>query len=311
MAHPHNIVPFPKSAAFVAGCMSPELLQAEAANQAPAVRLPDRSRHPMARPSFSVGLNDVRRALEDNRVVVHYQPQFDVVTGRPVAAEALIRLLDEQGNLVMPERFIPEAEQDRLIVWLGRAVLRQAFADLADMRQRHIRIDRISVKVAASQVELDVWLPDYVQSELANHGLQHSDLELELTDGRQLSTSGGGLERLTALADRGCRIVLDEVGIGYTCPEILERLPFSAIKLDRSLLQDLETNPVNQKALQSVMQLAANLGLQVMAEGVETARQQQLLMQLGCKLAQGFGYARPMSSAALMGFLVANASLQP
>ncbi|MEM1091326.1 MAG: EAL domain-containing protein [Pseudomonadota bacterium] len=311
MAHQHNILSFPTPTAFEAGHMSADLLRADAANPANALRSPSGALRSVHTSSYSMSMEDVKRALEDNRLVVHYQPQFDVETGRPVAAEALIRLLDEQGELVMPERFLPEAERDRLIVWLGRAVLRQAFADMADMRQRRIRIDRVAVKVTASQVELDVWLPDFIQSELAGNGLRHIDLELELTDGRNLSKTGGALERLTVLSDRGCRIVLDEVSVGHTSPDVLRQLRLSAIRLDPSLLQEIEANPLKQETLQSVMQLAGSLGLEVIAEGVESARQQIMLRQLGCDLAQGFGYARPMTAAALMGFMVANTSLAP
>ena len=238
---------------------------------------------------------EVWEAVNDGRLVVHYQPQYDMHTGKTVAAEALVRLVDPDGQLVYPDRFIAAVEDRDLVVPLGRAVIEQVCADLATCRAEGLRLQRVAVNLSAHQLTADTGLLDFIGLTLARHGLRHSDLEFELTERHSLRADCGGHTVLHALAQRGARIVIDDFGVGYSSVIYLAQLPVAAFKLDRSLVARVLEDKAARKLVDSLLALADNMGLDVVAEGVETKVQGEHLVAAGCPLAQGYGYARPMS----------------
>lgn len=249
-------------------------------------------------------VSEVWDALIEQRVVMHYQPQYDMRTGETVAAEALIRLLDRDGELVYPDRFIDTVEQSDLIVPLGRAVIAQVCRDLAASRAAGIELQRISINLSASQLNLDTKLPGVVDQMVAFHGLRHDDLEFELTERQNLSPNCAGKAVLVELAERGARIVIDDFGIGYSSVMYLSELPISAFKLDRALISRLfEDRGIMQNVVESLLKLAKTLGVEVVAEGIETREQDEFLTRAGCPYAQGFGYAKPMGIEDLHDFM--------
>lgn len=241
-----------------------------------------------------VSADDVRAALDEGRFVVHYQPQYDMQNGSAVAAEALVRLEDLDGQLVYPDRFISQIEERDVIVPLGRAVIERVCADLATCRAEGLDLRRVAVNLSAHQLTADTSLLSFVDATVANFGLRNTDLEFELTERHGLGAHCTGHEILNGLAQRGSRIVIDDFGVGYSSVVYLAELPVAAFKLDRSLVQRVLTDSTARTLVESLLILADNMGLDVIAEGVETKAQSNFLDAAGCPLAQGYGYARPM-----------------
>ena len=261
-------------------------------------------------PDFAVSPGDVWTALCSRRVLIHYQPQYDIATGVMVAAEALVRLIDTEGQLIYPDRFIDLVEQSDLIVPLGRAVIEQVCADLASCRSEGISLQRVAINLSGHQLSVDTQLLSFIDQVVTRYGLQHTDLEFELTERQGLTPHGEGTAVLRTLAQRGARVVIDDFGMGYSSVEYLtlDDLPVSAIKLDRALVARLPDDETMQCVVQSLLTLAAGLGLEVIAEGVETNEQNEYLAIAGCSHAQGFGYAMPMGICELQEFIVDNSA---
>lgn len=255
------------------------------------------------RPSYSLTPGEVWDALNNGRLQVHYQPQYDMATGETIAAEALVRLVDNDAKLIYPDRFIEMAERSDLIVPLGRAVIERVCADLAACRAAGIALQRIAINLSARQLTADAGLLDFIDRMLVVNGLQYGDLEFELTERQGLSPDCVGLLILSALSERGARIVIDDFGIGYSSIVYLTALPISAFKLDRALVSRLTEDHSRQSVVKSLLMLAEDLKLDVIAEGIATHEQHEYLARAGCRYAQGFGYAKPMPIGDLQAFL--------
>lgn len=245
-------------------------------------------------PSGQMSPGEVWEAVNDARLVVHYQPQYDMRSGKTLAAEALVRLIDTGGQLVYPNRFIAAVEDRDLIVPLGRAVIKQVCSDLAACRAEGLFLRRVAINLSAHQLVADTGLLDFIDLTVARYGLRHSDLEFELTERHSLQADCDGHAVLNALAQRGARIVIDDFGVGYSSVIYLAELPVAAFKLDRSLVARVLEDKAARKLVDSLLALADNMGLDVVAEGVETAAQGDHLKAAGCPIAQGYVYARPM-----------------
>ena len=248
-------------------------------------------------------VSDICDALNEGRIEMHYQPQYDMLNRQTVAAEALVRLIDVDGQLVYPDRFIEMVEQSDLIVPLGRAVIEQVCADLATCRAEGFALQRIAINLSANQLNIDTTLLGFIDQMVALYGLSYHDLEFELTERQSLTPNCEGIALLNALAERGSRIVIDDFGIGYSSMVYLTKLPISAFKLDPALVSRLPEDKTMQCVVNSLLALAANLDLDVVAEGIETTEQNQYLTRAGCPFAQGFGYAKPMVVSDLCSFL--------
>lgn len=237
----------------------------------------------------------LHRALAENQIVLHYQPQVEVLTGKVIGVEALVRWEHPVLGLMYPGEFIPDAEAAGLIGPLTARVL-----DLALEQAAAWAADDWPMKVAVnlSAVDLaDETLPDTVVATLARHGLAATSLELEVTETAALDDPLLAIDSLTALDALGIDIAVDDYGAGYSTLAYLKRLPARRLKLDRSLITDLAREHADQMIVRSTLQLARELGLGVVAEGVENTATLRLLRDLGCDTAQGFGLGRPMSSA--------------
>lgn len=241
-----------------------------------------------------VSPGEVWDALNDNRIEVHYQPQYDLRIGKIVAAEALLRLIDTDGQLVYPDRFIGTVEQRDLIVPLGRAVIERVCYDLAACRSAGLPIQRIAVNLSAYQLVSDSGILDFVDRTLPRFGLKYADLEFELTERQSLQSQQEGPDVLKALARRGAGIVIDDFGVGYSSVAYLAELPVSAFKLDRGLVARMLVDEPARALVGGLLGLARMMGLRVVAEGVESKAQGDYLAAAGCPLAQGHGFARPM-----------------
>ena len=241
----------------------------------------------------------LRTALADGRFVVHYQPIVDLADQSIVGFESLVRLVDEEGLLVSPDRFIAVAEQSGLIVPMGAWVLEESCRTIAALRERTGQPFGIAVNIAARQAAR-ADLATTVRAALTSAGLPESALTLELTESALLEADEATLAQLVELRDSGVVIALDDFGTGYSSLTYLRRFPVSHLKVDRSFVSGMENEPSDHAIVRAVTGLASELGLGWIAEGVETIAQRDLLAALGPGLAQGYLFSRPVPGEQLL-----------
>jgi diguanylate cyclase (GGDEF)-like protein/PAS domain S-box-containing protein len=235
---------------------------------------------------------DLRQAVAEQRLNVHYQPQFELATGRLVGGEALVRWTDPARGAVSPAAFIPVAEESGLINHIGKFVLATACRDAAAWPSTV----RVAVNVSPAQFRAGDLIAT-LQEVLADTGLPPQRLELEITEGVFMQDSDLTRTALIGLKALGVRITLDDFGTGYASLSYLRRMPFDKIKVDRSFVAVLGHDPAANALVRSIIGLASGLGLETNAEGVETAAQAQFLREEGCQEVQGFHFGRPMPAA--------------
>ncbi|NRR29407.1 EAL domain-containing protein [Oxalobacteraceae bacterium] len=236
---------------------------------------------------------ELRQAVEQSQFAVFYQVQVDA-TGQARGAEALLRWCKPDGTMVSPASFIPLAEETGLILPLGRWVLRQACAQLRLWRtEPATRALVLAVNVSARQFRQ----PDFcqqVESAVQEQGIDPALLKLELTEGILLEDIENTIAVMKTLRLLGVRFSLDDFGTGYSSLQYLKRLPLDQLKIDQSFVRDLASDSNDQAIVATIIAMARSLGLEVIAEGVETEAQRGLLEQLGCLHYQGYLFSRPV-----------------
>ncbi len=247
-------------------------------------------------------LGDLRRALEhDDELTVHYQPKYALADGRLEGAEALVRWQHPEHGAVPPAEFIPVAEGTGLILALTERVLDLA---LAQMRRWADAGHRLPVAVNLStRCLLDASLPDLVTRLLARHGVPAGLLRLEVTESAVMADVARCLTVLQRLHALGVHLSIDDFGTGYSSMAHLRRLPVDELKIDQSFVQGMTVTEQDAVLVRTAIDLAHNLGLTVVAEGVEGPEHVAVLRELGCDVAQGYHLARPMPADALTGLL--------
>jgi diguanylate cyclase (GGDEF)-like protein len=237
---------------------------------------------------------DLRRAVSDQALTVVYQPRVDLRTHAIGSVEALVRWRHPDNGEIPPGRFIPVAQEIGLIHEIGRQVLASACRQVAAWRRQGIRV-RVAVNLAAEQLSRDD-LVDDVRQVLEHHELGGESLELEITEGTALADMDDGIGKLSELRALGVRIALDDFGTGYSSLAYLNRLPLDSLKIDRSFISALSSGTdTNALVVRSIVALGHSLGLNVIAEGVETREQRDTVAHMRCDEAQGFLLGRPQS----------------
>ena len=250
----------------------------------------------------------LREALRRDQLHLHYQPQVLAHPPHPLyGVEVLLRWDHPQLGPISPARFVPLAEESGLIGDLGRWVLRNAMAQLADWRLRGVAIPRVAVNLSASNFE-DPQLLDELLRLLQHHGLSPSDITLEMTESVMLSPQPRVLDNIAAMQAAGLALSLDDFGTGYSSLSHLHRLPIHELKLDMSFVRDLEHSMSARALTNSVLRIGESLRKHVVAEGVETDRQRRLLAGLGCEVLQGFLFSPPLPADELEAWLAARES---
>ncbi len=242
---------------------------------------------------------ELRWALDREEFELFYQPRVDLKTGRIAGVEALLRWRSPVRGLVLPERIIPILEESGLIVPLGRKALAKACH--AAMQWRSEGFGRIPVAVNLSAAQFRGSVVEDIELALSASGLPHEDLELEITESllfRDYEQARVPLEKLTA---KGIRSALDDFGTGYSSLSSLHNLPVHFVKIDRSFVQALQ--PGRNTIVAAIINVAYTLGVRVIAEGVETVEQRDVLIELGCDEMQGHLYALAMSEADFVSWL--------
>lgn len=238
----------------------------------------------------------LRSALQRNELRLYFQPQVDAVSSRLTGFEALLRWQCPQLGLVPPNDFIPLAEETGLILTIGNWVIEQACRQWAAWNGRHPEPLRISVNLSAKQLR-DRHLVDRIAGVMAQYGVPPGVLELELTESVTMHDPAASIELMRRLRDIGVLLAIDDFGTGYSSLSYLKMLPIQRLKLDRSFVNGIETDPNDRSICSATIALAHTLGLEVVAEGVETYAQRDHLASQGCDLLQGYLFGRPMPPA--------------
>jgi len=241
---------------------------------------------------------DLRRAVERNELVLHYQPKFNAPNGPIMGVEALVRWQHPQRGLVPADEFIPLAEKTGLIVPLGAWVLDEACRQMAQWHREGRTGWTVAVNLSALQFG-HAALIDTVRDTLARHALDPRSLTLEITESTAMRDVDASLQILQQLDAMGVRISIDDFGTGYSSLLYLKRLPASELKIDRGFVRDLAHDTEDAAIVSAIVALGQTLNLRIVAEGVETAEQQAFLTRLGCHSLQGYLLGRPMTAESL------------
>lgn len=244
----------------------------------------------------------LRRALANEEFLLFYQPKIDLRSGLMVGMEALIRWRDPESGLIPPGVFIPVLEETELILQVGRWVLRRAAQQATTWLEAGLPVPRIAVNVSALQLAqrdfvgtLDAMLTSYPEGGAC--------VDLELTESVLMDDLNGNTEKLRAAKERGLQVAIDDFGTGYSSLGYLSRLPLDALKVDRSFIDDMADDPQQMSIVTAIISLAHSIDLKVIAEGVETPTQAQLLRLLRCDQIQGYLLARPQPAEDVAKFL--------
>lgn len=247
-------------------------------------------------------MHALRSGFQRGELFLDYQPQIDLTTNRAIGAEALLRWRQQDGKLVPPDRFIPIAEYSGLIVEIGEWVLREACAELLRLRAAGHTAFTMSVNVSQVQLRHPHFL-DMLRRALDDTGAPPDFIELEITESMAMEEPAALVEKLAHVKRTGVSIAIDDFGTGFSSLSHLQRLQVDRLKIDRTFVTEITGSARGSSIAQMVVQLGRNLGLSVIAEGVEDERQAQILRELGCPLAQGYLYSRPLSPEALLAWL--------
>jgi len=247
-------------------------------------------------------LGDLRDAVEQpDQIVLYYQPQADLATGRIVGVEALVRWRHPQRGMISPDVFVPLAENTGIIRSLTWLVLRTALEQNRRWAADGLEL-RVSVNISARSL-LDTGFPEDVSRLLADSGVPTDRLNLELTETAIMTDADRALTILEDLAARGIALSIDDFGTGYSSMAYLKHLPVQELKIDHSFVTHLDTDARDAAIVRSTLSLARNLGITVVAEGVETEAVRRQLRDLGCSVMQGYLLAKPMPASAVAGWM--------
>jgi diguanylate cyclase (GGDEF)-like protein/PAS domain S-box-containing protein len=242
----------------------------------------------------------LRRGLERNEFLLHYQPLVTLADGKTVGVEALVRWQDPVHGLVPPVKFIPLAEDTGLICQLGDWVLRTACAQMKEWRDAGVELERVAVNLSPKQFQQSD-LYERIETILTDAGLPGHCLELEITEGVLMEQAREAEAKLHMLRKLGVKIAIDDFGTGYSSLAYLKRFPIDKLKVDQSFVRDIPEDVADMEIATAIIGLAQNLGLEVLAEGIETKAQLEFLERRGCDTGQGYWFGKPMPASALFG----------
>jgi diguanylate cyclase (GGDEF)-like protein/PAS domain S-box-containing protein len=248
--------------------------------------------------------NDLGRAVEQEEFLVHYQPLVSLQTGEVSEVEALVRWEHPERGLLDPDEFVPMAEESSLVIPMGEQVLRKACLRAKEWQEAHPRTPSLVVSVNLSVKQLSrPDLAETIEGILKETGLEASSLTLDVTETIYVRALAGNTATLDRLKDLGVRISIDDFGMGYSSLAYLKRLPADSLKIDRSFVRGLGEDVEDTAIVHTIVELAHTLGLEVIAEGVESKGQATLLREIGCDFAQGYHFARPLPPEEIPGVL--------
>ena len=237
-------------------------------------------------------LQDLRGAVERRELFLHYQPKVEATSLQITAAEVLMRWLHPKLGLLGPDKFIPLAERHGLIRQIGRWAIEQACKQAAEWRESGLRM-RIAVNISADQFH-QVDFIDHLKETLAKAGIAPARFTCEITESVAMQDTEHAREAFEKLRTLGIHVSIDDFGTGHSSLATLKRLPAAELKIDKAFVNDLVTSEHAQFIARTIVAMAHELNLLVVAEGVETSEQRDLLVEMGCDELQGYLFAKPM-----------------
>ncbi|WP_428036908.1 EAL domain-containing protein [Amphritea sp.] len=250
---------------------------------------------------FSLGA-DLRKAIQNDELVLYYQPQVDALSNRVIGVEALVRWQHPTAGLLPPDRFIPLAEELDLIIPLGEWVLREACQQMQAWLQIGLPRMTMAVNLAGQQIAHERLIKS-VEEALSSSGLSADCLELEVTENFVIQQPEVTVGKLTYLRDQGITLAMDDFGTGYSSLSYLKKLPIDRLKIDRSFVKDIGVDRGDESIIKATLAMCHSLGLEVVAEGVETTEQLNFLLDNGCHIIQGYYYSKPLPPEAFMDYI--------
>ena len=250
--------------------------------------------------------NKLRRALEENKFYLKYQPLMDVHTHSIIGAEALLRWQDEELGDVSPEVFVPLAEESGLINEIGKWVLEQSCIDVAKWNAVSDAGDMFVALNLSGRQFREKGISQQIASALSKNGLQGQHLELEITERLLMKDVPDVIATLNEFKDMDIKLSIDDFGTGYSSLSYLKRFPFDVLKIDKAFVQDIGVDPDDEALCEAIIAMAHSLGLNIIAEGVETEQQFDFLQKRGAEILQGYYIARPMLQDDLIRFISTN-----
>jgi diguanylate cyclase (GGDEF)-like protein/PAS domain S-box-containing protein len=253
--------------------------------------------------------NLIRHGLKEDLFTVFYQPKVDIASGKLVSMEALVRYEHPEKGLVSPAQFIPLAEQTGQIIEIGEVVLKKACEDTKRWVDAGLFTGRVAVNIAARQFEIPD-LDERIMSILQKVGLSALHLECEITEGTLMQNPENALRMMQRLRERGIHLALDDFGTGYSSLAYLKRFPINTLKIDKAFIDDIATSAEDRHMAQAIITIAHNLGLKVVAEGVEHENQLAILRRYKCEMLQGYLYSKPLNATRFERLLKENYELR-
>jgi len=241
--------------------------------------------------------NDLRKAMDNDELVLFYQPQVDTRSGKVVGAEALLRWMHPEQGLIPPFKFIPLAEEMGLIGEMGDWVIREACKQVQTFAKKGVSLPKVAVNVSALQ-----FTPSFtrrVKSILDELAVDPATLELELTEGVVMGDTNASVQALAELKDLGVSLSIDDFGTGYSSLSYLSRFPLDELKIDRSFVIEANNSEQGASLVRAIIAMAQSLGLELVAEGVETDEQYEFMTTAGAHVIQGYMFSQPVPAEKL------------
>ena len=249
----------------------------------------------------------LRRALDRNEFVVHYQPKVDLGSGQVVGAEALLRWRLPGHGEIAPSQFIPLAEESRLILEIGAWVLNQVCSDYAMWQQQVPDPGRVAINLSLKELSQASFIPR-CRSVFERHRVRPSCVELEITETTLMLDAERTLPLLEELRTMGVHLSIDDFGTGYSSLSALQQFPIGTLKIDRSFVVNAATDPDDATIVRTIIEMGRSLGLLVLAEGIETEEQRHFLLHSGCQYGQGRLFGDPISSSEFLDLILRQAT---
>jgi EAL domain-containing protein (putative c-di-GMP-specific phosphodiesterase class I) len=252
---------------------------------------------PPSKPRYWPAGPELRAALEQRQFVLHYQPEIELATRRIVGLEALIRWHHPERGLIAPAEFIPMAEETGMILPIGDWVLSETCEQIQSWNQERSGVEglRVCVNLSAPQFSRE-GLADHVEALMMRSGISSRQLGLEMTESSLISDAPTAISVLGNLRRLGVSLLMDDFGTGYSSLNHLQSFPFDALKIDRSFVNRMTEGEQPLQIVRTIVELARVMGMDVVAEGIETEQQHELLREMGCRYGQGYLYAKPMTA---------------
>lgn len=237
--------------------------------------------------------HELRIALDNGQLELYYQPQISARGNKVCAMEALIRWRHPVKGVILPGKFIPIAEETGVILELGKWVIEEACRQLVEWKNRGVRDLRMAINLSVKQLQ-STTLADDIRSVLNKYQVERDEIELEITETAAMNEPEFAVEQLSLLRELGVGLAIDDFGTGYSSLAYLKRLPIQTLKLDQTFVRDIESDPNDAEISAATIALAHNLGLEVVAEGVETHAQRDFLVAHNCDYLQGYLFTEPL-----------------